>query len=491
MKEEKPTQARLHPNPPAGLVHLQRDEALGVQLQAWEETFQGWLGGYDNPETRKRMARPVQSCLRFGGMPAWDVTDDVVKRYLEEELGDKSANTQYFHLKAIRSFYQYALNSSTARDLKIEGNPGEAVRFPTPGLFLKARALSEEQVRKLFAAIDRETPIGSRDYALYVTVLGSGLKGSQALRLRLGDIVRQGEKAWIVEREGKQSKRRWLPWCACEAIRTALRTSGEKKEAQAEAYVFTPLQDLSGILEKRRGETWNKNPLSVEKAADYLKRYAEWAELESGKVTLESLRSTGALLRWREGANLEELADFLGLANGYQARWMINRLRGQNSAKGWFEGVKEHSGKANRLEARVERVLKDILPPEGQPGRGKRRKTGGQQSEFTLLVGEVMSKPISVEEVKEAQTLQGLEEEIALLRVLIRRLFEAMPEEPTAKEAVRYARLLSNLAGKVTTMVKTKPKLKGGENEHIKALLEINFEDETASTKSIPSQAQE
>jgi hypothetical protein len=29
---------------------------------------------------------------------------------------------------------------------------------------------------------------------------------------------------------------------------------------------------------------------------------------------------------------------------------------------------------------RVERVLKDILPPEGQPGQSKRRKTGGQES---------------------------------------------------------------------------------------------------------------
>jgi integrase len=491
MKEEKPTQVRLHTNLPAGLVHLQRDEALEAQLQTWEETFQGWLGGYDNPETRKRMARPVQSCLSFSGMPVWEVTGEVVERYLEEELGDKSANTQYFHLKAVRSFFRYALNSPRARDLQIEANPGEAIRFPIPGMFLKARALSEEQVRKLFAAIDRETPIGSRDYALFVTVLGSGMKGSQALRLRLGDINLQGEKAWIVKREGKQSKRRWLPRCACEAIRTALRTSGENKDAQADAYAFTPLQDLSGILKKRRGEAWNKKPLRVEKAADYLKRYAEWADLPGESVTLESLRCTGALLRWREGANLEELADFLGLANGYQARWMINRLRGQNAAKGWFEGVKEPSGKANSMEARVERALKDILPPEGQPGQGKRRKTGGQQSEFTLLVGEVMSKPISVQEVEEAQTVQGLEEEIALLRVLIRRLFEAMPQEPTAKEAVRYARLLGNLASKVTTMVKASPKLMVGEDEQIKALLEINFEDETASTKSIPSQVQE
>ena len=66
-----------------------------------------------------------------------------------------------------------------------------------------------------------------------------------------------------------------------------------------------------------------------------------------------------------------------------------------------------------------------------------------------------------------------------------------MPEEPTAKEAVRYARLLSNLASKVTTMVKTKPKLKGGENENIKALLELNLDDETTSTKSVLSKTQE
>ena len=316
MKEGKPTQVRLHTNPPDGLVYLQREEALGVQLQAWEETFQGWLGGYDNPVTRKRMARPVQNCLSFSGTPVWDVTGEVVKQYLEEELGDKSANTQYFHLKAIRSFFRYALNSPTGRNLKIESNPGEAVHFPIPGMFLKARALSEEQVRKLFAAIDRDTPLGSRDYALYVTVLGSGIKGSQALRLQLGNISLLEEKAWIVKREGKQSKRKWLPWCACEAIRTALRISGKNKDAQAEAYIFTSLQDLTGILRKRRGGAWNKMPLSVEKASDYLKRYAEWADLPRESVTMESLRSTGALLRWREGANLEELADFLGLANG-------------------------------------------------------------------------------------------------------------------------------------------------------------------------------
>jgi len=91
---------------------------------------------------------PVQSRLRFSGMPVWDVTGEVIKRYLEEELGDKSANTKYFHFKAIRSFYRYALNSPTARDIKIEANPGEAVRLPIPGKFLKARALSEEHVRK-------------------------------------------------------------------------------------------------------------------------------------------------------------------------------------------------------------------------------------------------------------------------------------------------------------------------------------------------------
>jgi hypothetical protein len=66
-----------------------------------------------------------------------------------------------------------------------------------------------------------------------------------------------------------------------------------------------------------------------------------------------------------------------------------------------------------------------------------------------------------------------------------------LPEEPTAKDAVRFTRLLSNLAGKVAIMVKTKRKLKGGENEHIMVLLELNLEDETASTKSVPSQAQE
>jgi hypothetical protein len=40
-------------------------------------------------------------------------------------------------------------------------------------------------------------------------------------------------------------------------------------------------------------------------------------------------------------------------------------------------------------------------------------------------------------------------------------------------------------------MVKASPKLMVGEDEHIKALLEINFEDETASTKSIAPQVQE
>jgi site-specific recombinase XerD len=50
------------------------------------------------------------------------------------------------------------------------------------------RALSWDTVRSFLAAIDRSTPMGKRDYAIFLLIATYGLRSSEVAALRLGDI---------------------------------------------------------------------------------------------------------------------------------------------------------------------------------------------------------------------------------------------------------------------------------------------------------------
>jgi site-specific recombinase XerD len=64
-------------------------------------------------------------------------------------------------------------------------------------------ALSVDQVKQLFATIDRDTVRGLRDYAVYALMYQTGLRVGEVHQLNLSDIDNEGKKLHVTGKGGK------------------------------------------------------------------------------------------------------------------------------------------------------------------------------------------------------------------------------------------------------------------------------------------------
>lgn len=130
---------------------------------------------------------------------AVDVTDFVQKR--TSRLNVRRAKIM---TTALRSFLSYArYNGDVTSDL--------AAAVPIVAnwrLSSIPRAISRDDVAKLLASIDRQTPMGRRDYAMILMLARLGLRSSEVITLDLDDID------WVagqIRVHGKSGQRNDLP----------------------------------------------------------------------------------------------------------------------------------------------------------------------------------------------------------------------------------------------------------------------------------------
>jgi integrase/recombinase XerD len=105
-------------------------------------------------------------------------------------------------LSGIRGFFEY-LNFEGYRN----DNPMDLIESPKLGRKLPD-TLSLSEINKLIASIDRSTPEGERNRAILETLYGCGLRVSELLNLRIGDLYFDEGFLMVT---GKGSKQRFVP----------------------------------------------------------------------------------------------------------------------------------------------------------------------------------------------------------------------------------------------------------------------------------------
>ena len=114
---------------------------------------------------------------------------------------DKPA-TRARRLSAVRRYYQYLCQKQLRED-----DPAAKLLAPRLGLRLPT-SLSEQSVEALLAAPDVETPLGLRDRALMEVLYATGLRISELVGLRLGQLFLNEGYVRVV---GKGDKERLVP----------------------------------------------------------------------------------------------------------------------------------------------------------------------------------------------------------------------------------------------------------------------------------------
>jgi len=158
------------------------------------------------------------------------------------------------------------------------------------------RAIGRDEVSRLLASIDRDTPIGCRDYAMILALARLGLRSSEVVALDLDDIDWVAGEIRVV---GKNGQRNHLPMPADvgEAIADYLRKS---RPTNASRRVF--LRDKAPI----RGFTGPSGFGSV------IRRSLKRAGIDAPTMGAHQFRHGLASEMLRGGASLGEIGEVLG-----------------------------------------------------------------------------------------------------------------------------------------------------------------------------------
>jgi integrase/recombinase XerD len=258
------------------------------------ESFLLFLAARRAPRTVDAYRRDLALLETFLGRPAGPATTADLERWLASmrERGH-APSTITRRLAAARAYYNHLVLLGVRRD-----NPAAALKPPRRPRTLP-RTLSAGEVERLIDAAGGVTPRALRDRALAELLYGAGLRISEALGLARSSVDLEDR---IVRVVGKGGKERIVPLGrpAAEAVRRYLALGRPHLDRRLRPDLF---------LNARGGALTRAGAFLV------LRRLAERAGLEPGRVHPHLLRHSFATHLLEGGADLRSVQEMLGHAD--------------------------------------------------------------------------------------------------------------------------------------------------------------------------------
>ena len=246
------------------------------------------------PRTVEAYRRDLTAFSAWLGGPPASATQDRLEGYVAQLRADGlAATTIARRIAALRSFYRHQVLVGARRD-----NPAAELELPRRRRALP-KTLSPNEVERLIDAATGTTPRSLRDRALVELLYGAGLRVSEAVGLERAGIDLENR---LVRTIGKGSKERIVPLGreAVEALRRYLARGRPFLDKRHRPELFLNAQ--GGAL-TRAG------------AFLILRRLAEAAGLEAGRVHPHLLRHSFATHLLEGGADLRSVQEMLGHAD--------------------------------------------------------------------------------------------------------------------------------------------------------------------------------
>ena len=221
-----------------------------------------------------------------------DVTSAELRGYVSalHEAGYSRASISR-KLASLRSFYRYAQRQGIA-----EGNPAKPLRNPRERRKLP-HFLTADEVKRLLSSPPAGDPAGIRDRAILETIYSAGLRVSEVVAIRDGDLD-FAEGTVRVRGKGRKERLGALGRYAVEAIRgyQSVRTASAK----------TPVGREYPTFRNRFGDS-----LTTRSVARMLEKYIAASGLDS-RTTPHTLRHSFATHLLDRGADIRSVQELLG-----------------------------------------------------------------------------------------------------------------------------------------------------------------------------------
>ncbi|CAG9612402.1 Tyrosine recombinase XerC [Bacillus rhizoplanae] len=223
------------------------------------------------------------------------VTTEDIRKYVHHLLHtrDLSAVTVNIRLSAVRAIFNRLYSEEI-----IEVNPVEKVRKLRTDQ-QRIFTLTDDQIRRLFAMIDKDTFTGYRDYCAFLLALKCGLRSNELHSLETKDVDLDNGVILLPGAKNKNRKTRMVPM--------------SKKVAQELAQLIAETREYFGsqvthVFTNQFGE-----PMKHELLRKRVDSYARKAGLKGEcRASLHSLRHTFATNFLKNGGNIRTLMSILG-----------------------------------------------------------------------------------------------------------------------------------------------------------------------------------
>lgn len=237
------------------------------------------------------LAQLAHFILHGWDVPPQQVEREMIERYLDwlyEEGREKSSQAR--QLSGIRSFFNYLLLND-----EIDASPAELISAPKPARRLPD-VLTTDEIDRILAAIDTSTPKGIRDVAMLELLYSCGLRVSELVSLRLGDLFFGEGYIRVV---GKGDKQRLVP-ISDVARERVMRYLDERQPARTSEEV---------LFLNNRGKGLTRVMIFT-----ILKEAARRAEIEK-RISPHTLRHSFATHLLEGGAGIRQVQELLGHEN--------------------------------------------------------------------------------------------------------------------------------------------------------------------------------
>jgi site-specific recombinase XerD len=211
-------------------------------------------------------------------------------RFTKPQQGQLSGHTVNGYLRALRAFWAWA-----QREGFVQENPFLQVQIPkAPKKVMPT--FTQEQLRRLIAAIDTRTPLGYRDYIIILTLMDTGIRCSELTGLKVQDVNLQARlfKVW-----GKGAKERMVPF-------------GRKVQSALWKYLtyyrpepLIPCYDHVFLTGQGR-------PLTKDRVEAIVEHYGTKAGISGVRVSPHTFRHNFAVMFLRNGGDVFSLQRIMG-----------------------------------------------------------------------------------------------------------------------------------------------------------------------------------
>jgi integrase/recombinase XerD len=258
------------------------------------ERFLLTLQARRSPRTVDAYKRDLAALRAHTGRPVGDASADDLEAWIATmRAGGLAASTIARRVSAVRSYFRHLVLIGARAE-----NPAASVQLPRRARTLP-RALSPAETERLIDAATGTMPRALRDRALVELLYGAGLRVSEAVGLEKNGISLEERVVRVV---GKGSKERLVPLGrpAAEAVRRYLALARPHLDRRYRPELF---------LNARGGALTRAGAFLI------LRKLADRAGLEPGRVHPHLLRHSFATHLLEGGADLRSVQEMLGHAD--------------------------------------------------------------------------------------------------------------------------------------------------------------------------------